>query len=232
MKKRSIKQRDGQFIIIAVLFIATMIISIGTMLYTTSTYYKYEPWEEYLTLIGNIELSSQRLVELSLANYTYDPDVNSNTLEKNLRLWQSDLMEIHPGYGIDLDYSLNDKALDYNWSGSEAFSSANVTFTLNINSLGLSGYKFSSTLFLNLKILDDTVGGKTINISVTDNGLPLINLKKTNFSVEGLDIKNVTSNYDQDGLFYTIYLDVTEDISSPVTVSFWDYRGIKVKATK
>ncbi len=56
--------------IIAVLFIAMMIISIGVLMHRAGTYYKHEPWEEYLMLIGNIELNCRRLVELSLANYT------------------------------------------------------------------------------------------------------------------------------------------------------------------
>jgi hypothetical protein len=232
MKKRLIKQRDGQFIIIAVLFIATMIISIGTMLYTTSTYYKYEPWEEYLTLIGNIELSSQRLVELCLSNYTYNTANNFDVLENNLRLWRMNLTEIYPGYGVDLNYILNDKGLYNKWNSPEAFSSANVKFILNINSLGLTGYEFSVTPMLNLTILDIDIAEKAINVTVTDNGNPIIYLKKTNFYVDGLEIESLTSNYNQDSQIYTINLSTSEEISQPLTVSFWDNRGIKVEATK
>ena len=50
--------------------VAIMIITIGTLIHRATTYYKHEPWEEYLTLIGNIEVNSHRLVELSLTNYT------------------------------------------------------------------------------------------------------------------------------------------------------------------
>ena len=69
--RRLIVQKRGQFVIIAVLMIALMIISIAPLLHRTVTYYKHEPWEEYLALIGSIELNSERLVTLSPVSYTH-----------------------------------------------------------------------------------------------------------------------------------------------------------------
>jgi len=60
--RKLIKNKKGQFIIIAFLMIAMMIISIGALMHRAVTYYKHEPWQEYLTLIGSIELNSRRLV--------------------------------------------------------------------------------------------------------------------------------------------------------------------------
>jgi hypothetical protein len=71
------RERRGQFVIIAVLMIAIMIMSISALMHRAVTYYRHEPWEEYLALIGNIELNSHRLVELSLANYTNPIKVNN-----------------------------------------------------------------------------------------------------------------------------------------------------------
>jgi hypothetical protein len=229
MTKRSLKQKDGQFIIIAVMFIAIMIISLGTILYSTSTYYKYEPWEEYLTLIGNIKLSSQRLVELSLANFT-----NTNTtsvLIENLRAWQNDLSTIYPAYGIDIHYVLENDGMYYNWSGQSGISSANVSFLLDINSLGLTGYDFKSNVLLNLTVIEPPIEN-IINITITENGQPVINLKKDNIAVDGYEIANVTTHYDEEyAMIYTIVLDTAENISQPVTISVWDFKGIKVQAT-
>jgi hypothetical protein len=227
MKRRSIKQRDGQFIIIAVLFIATMIISMGSILYTTSTYYKFEPWEEYLTLIGNIELSSWRLVELSLSNFTHTN--NTNILSNNLQQWQSDLTKIYPGYGIELKYSLADnQGIDYVWNETSSFSSANATFNLNMTSLGLEGYEFVSISSLNVNILNTT--GNSINMTVTkENQEPVVNLGEDNFQVEGYVVSNVTSFFDSThGFVYTI--NCSEEVIIPVTVSVIDNRGIKVIA--
>jgi hypothetical protein len=229
MTNRSLKQKDGQFIIIAVMFIAIMIISLGTILYSTSTYHKYEPWEEYLILIENIKLSSQRLVELSLANFTYTN--TTNVLGNNLKAWQKNLPEIYPAYGIDLKYFMENDGIAYNWTGNSGITKADVSFILNINSLGLTGYEFKSILTLNLTIINAT--GKSVNATVIENGKPIINLKKENFAIEGYEIESVTSNYDNPAqIYYTINLDTIEDISQPVTVSIWDFKGVKGQAIK
>jgi hypothetical protein len=114
------KKNRGQFVIIAVMLAAIMIISIGAVMHNAATYYKNEPWEEYTTLVSNIELSSQRLLELSL-----NPDDFANNFYK----WQADIPSLYPGAGIKLTYTG-----DY----------PRVTFTLNITSIGLAGYKFTT----------------------------------------------------------------------------------------
>ena len=82
-----VKHKKGQFIIFATLIIAIMIISIGTIMYSTVTYFKHERWQEYLMVIDNVELGSRRVVELSLANYTMLNGTNNQTLVNNLNNW-------------------------------------------------------------------------------------------------------------------------------------------------
>jgi len=231
MRKSIIKQKKGQFIIIAILFIATMIISIGGMLYTTVTYYKYEPWEEYLTLIGSIELSSERLVELSLSNCTHTND--TSILRTNLGSWQRDLTKIYPGYGVELDLK-SVKDPDLIWYNPISFSNASATFSLDISFLGLSGYEFTAISFLNLTIINNPINSSIINATVTrEAGNPVFNLKRNNFRLQEdstVNIVSVTSRYDPNNtLVYIITCDGV--ISSPVTLSVCDHRGIKVEAT-
>ena len=233
------KQKKGQFIIIAVLFIAIMMISIGALLYTAVTYYKHEPWEEYLTLIGNIELSSRDLVELSLSNYTNT--LNTNVLKTNLEQWQSDIKRVYPGLGVILMYSLPDQetvvaygqninytlGLSRHWYDKTSFSAANATFNLNITSVGLTGYKFMVTSFLKLTIIN--VAGNKINVTVTEeDGMPVTNLKKDNFQVDGVNITDVARRWDPNYvLMYTI---TCETSPANATVRVWDQRGIQVIA--
>jgi hypothetical protein len=125
----------GQFVIIAVLMAAIMIVSIGAIMHNAATYYKSEPWEEYATLVGNIELNSQRLLELSLDDYVENG--NEYIFEENLDKWQSDLLSLYPGAGINLHYSVQSLSMFY----------AKATFSLNITSIGLTGYKFSAEAF-------------------------------------------------------------------------------------
>jgi hypothetical protein len=233
--KKLIKHKKGQFVIIAMLMIAIMIISVGALMHRAVTYYKHEPWEEYLTLMGNIELNSQRLVELSLVNYTQTEESNTDILADNLQKWQKNLTRIYLGYGTFLNYTLA-SGTNYNysfglarhWNKPTSFSAANVNFTLNIASIGLTGYEFMATAFLNLTILN--TADNEINVTVKgEDGAPITNLKKDNFQVSYLTIAGVTSHYDRkEGLVYTIECDSA--ISTPVTVKVWDERGIQVTA--
>jgi hypothetical protein len=234
--KKLMKHKKGQFVIIAMLMIAIMIISVGALMHRAVTYYKHEPWEEYLTLMGNIELNSQCLVELSLVNYTQTEESNIYILRDNLQKWQENLTRIYLGYGISLNYELA-SGTNYNysfglarhWNEAASFSAANVNFTLDIASIGLTGYEFMAIAFLNLTILNAT--DNEINLTVREeDGVPITSLEEDNFQVSDFTIAGVTSHYDRkEVLVYTIECDSA--ISTPVTVKVWDERGIQVTAT-
>ncbi len=129
------KTNRGQFVIIAVLMAAIMIVSIGAVMHNAATYYKTEPWEEYTTLVGNIELNSQRLLELSLTNYVQTG--NGQIFEDNFIEWQSDLESLYPGAGIKLNCTMQYYSMF----------SAKATCLLNITSIGLTGYEFTAEAF-------------------------------------------------------------------------------------
>lgn len=242
--RKLIKQKKGQFVIIAMLVIAIMIISIGALIHRTVTYYKHEPWEEYLTLIGNIELSSRRLVEISLANHTNGD--NPNILKENLEKWQRNLTQIYLGYGVSLNCPSNE--IICSWNNPTSFSSASANFTLNINSIGLTGYKFAAVALLKLSNTTNPLYSNqnktwSINVTVTDENRNLTTLKKDNFQIliNELEHENFTVvpqyfvNYTATShkFFYRIECQgVMSDPSggSGVTLQVWDQRGIKVTA--
>ena len=88
------REKKGQFVIIAVMFTAIMIVSIGALMHSAITYYKHEPWEEYSALIGDVEINSRRVVELCLANYTNSIQ-DESILNVTLHKWEKDLTEIY-----------------------------------------------------------------------------------------------------------------------------------------
>jgi len=217
------------------MMIALMIVSIGAIMYRAGTYYRQEQWEEYITLVEHVRLGTIRLVEISLANYTASG--NNSTLKDNLDQWQNDLRKAYPGCGVILTYNLADgtnvnyfHGLASHWNEAVSYSAANATFALNITSVGLEGYKFRATAFLCLKVINTTAN--EINVAITgEDGMPITNLKKDNFQVDGPNIISVTSSYDRNyTLVYTIKCD--GNIPAPVTVRVWDQRGIKVIAKK
>jgi hypothetical protein len=249
---RIVKHKKGQFIVLATLIVAIMIISIGTLMYGTVTYFKHERWQEYLMVIDNIELDSRRVVELSLANYVLLNGTNNQILVNNLNSWRTNLTKAYPGfgvaltpsivnssyhaYGVNIDYS---SGLAYLWNNETSFSAANVTFTLDMSSVGLTGYKFLVSTFLEARIFNATWSSNdlVIYLAVYEEGLtPITNLEESDFSIKDannstLPISSLNRVYDKTyGPIYRIYCaDVTTNpLSTQVTVI--DARNIKVIA--
>jgi len=217
------------------MMIALMIVSIGAIMYRAGTYYRQEQWEEYITIVEHVRLGTIRLAEISLANYTASG--NNSTLKDNLDQWQNDLRKAYPGYGVILTYNLADgtninysQGLASHWNETVSYSAASATFDLNITSVGLEGYKFMATAFLNLTILNVDALSSVITLAVKgEDGMPIKDLKKGNFQVDGLNITSVTSSYDPTYfLVYIIKCDGSIPESVPVAVR--DQRGIIVIA--
>ncbi len=233
------RNKKGQFVIIAVLLVALMIISVGALLHGAVTYYKHEPWEEYSTLIGDIELNSRRLLELSLVNYTQTDNVN--VLNYSLGQWRLDLMRMYRSSGITLNFTLENgpttvygESLDFaqglakRWNQSVSVSSARANFTLSIGSIGLEGYKFTAEAFLKLRVIDYTAN--EVNVAVhAENNMPVSDLKAENFKVNGAPVANITSSYDPT---YTLKYTIPYAGASPPMVDVWDNRAIHITGFK
>ncbi len=223
------REKRGQFVIIAVLLTAIMIVSIGALMHTAITYYKHEPWEEYSTLIGDIELNSRRLLELSLANYTNSVEPDSNILVNNLEKWQNDLAYIYPARGIVLKSDISLLPDISSWNKTISWSETKADFTLDIKSIGLTGYKFAIAISLSLKIKSVTTYNETHNEIIaavkSESGNPVPNLNKNNFRIDNTAVAAVSPSYDEvDILVYRI---VYEGSLSPL-LEVWDRRGIRV----
>lgn len=242
---RNLKQRDGQFIIIAVLMIAIMMVSIAGVMYSSLTYYRHERWEEYLTIVDNIKISSSRLVEISLANYTRTLD--SEILSKNLNQWQINLTKAYPGYGIALTHS---NTIVSNGSHSTAsstgdtlyFSNASATINIDVTSVGLRGYTFTVSTFLGVIINATYINGDDMLIYMEieqEDSIPVTNLKKDNFFVNGTRLSDyanskLTHYYQVDGettrIIYRITIPNLLPTLSDIDVAVIDRRNIKVTA--
>jgi hypothetical protein len=218
------RERRGQFIIIAVLLAAIMIVSIGALLHTAVTYYKHEPWEEYSTLIGDIEVNTRRILELSLANYTNSVvgEEDANILKTNIEKWQNSLTQVYPNSGIVLTCLSTPLLQTQNWNPKAA-----ADFRLDIMGIGLSGYEFSLASSLSLSVIEasnSTTTSYTITAVVKSESGFVPNLGKTNFRINDAEVTTVLRSYIDDNVpAYTVKYDGT----FPATVEVWDERGIR-----
>ena len=217
------RERRGQFIIIAVLLAAIMIVSIGALLHTAVTYYKHEPWEEYSTLIGDIEVNTRRILELSLANYTNSAagEEDATILETNIEKWQNNLTKVYPNSGIVLTCLSPPQMQTQSWNPRAA-----ADFRLDIMGIGLSGYEFSLASSLSLSAIEasnSTTTSYTITAVVQNENGFVPNLGKTNFRINDAEVTTVLRSYIDDNVpAYNIRYDGT----FPATVEVWDERGI------
>jgi len=209
--------KKGQFIIIATLLVAILIISVASIMYGAITYFRHEQWEEYLSIIDQVRISSQRLMEINLANFTktrfenHAPD--RSVLKNILNRWKNDLKKGLPGLGLSVDFLNSSQLLSpsklvggsyiperrvYNfvkcyWYYPASVSSAYADLSVNVSKFGLYGYRVPILLYLNTEVdisyLDEKPAQiDSLTITVTrEQQSPVTGLKVDNFLVHRFD---------------------------------------------
>ncbi len=239
-----VRHKKAQFIVLAALTVAIMIVSIGVIMYGTVTYFKHERWQEYLMIVDNVEMGSQRVVEISLANYTSTFN-DRQVLNRSLNQWQTNLTKAYPGFGVALTCS--DATIDNGTRPVTSqtnnimyFSSANATLNIDMTSVELTGYKFVASAFLGA-ILNATYESNDLVIFIAvekEESAPVTNLNKNSFSINNESLANIDSKLthfygvDNDNVLRIIYRIVIRNYprASNVRVAIVDTRGIKVIA--
>jgi hypothetical protein len=212
-----IKQKRGQFIIIAVLMVAIMIVTIGAIMYSAVTYFRYERWEEYLMIIDNVKMGSHQLMEIGLANFTktcFEKHADDRSVfNKILDQWKNDLRESLPGTGLAVDFLNRSQLLSspklvggtyiperqvYDfvkcyWYYPASVSSAYAELSINLSKSGLYGYRVPILIYLavelDLEYLDQNPTQiDNINMIVTrEYQRPVVGLTPNNFLVYRFD---------------------------------------------
>jgi len=220
---KNARAKKGQFIIISALLIAIMIISVSAIMYGTLTYFRHERWEDYLSVIDQIKTSSQRLMEISLANFTKGSFergiVNRSIVNSFLDEWRSALRKSFLGYGVSINFVNSSQILSpptvvggiyiperrvYDfvkcyWYYPNSISSFYMNIALNLTSFGLYGYQTSILVYLaaqvNMTYLSMAVEQiDNLEVTVTkEYQTPVSSLEPNNFAVYRYD--PVSSNW-------------------------------------
>jgi hypothetical protein len=250
---RLAKERKGQFIIIAAMLLSIMIVSVSTVIYGTVTYYRQERWEEYVTIVDSIKTASCNLLQIGLANYSQT--LNSEVLKNYFNRWIRDVRNAYPGYGVDVDYALASgirsaygivPPMNYSlglarkWNLQTSYVASNATVSIDVASVGLTGYNFSSHVFLKMSIRDAIWYSKSskryvlIYLSVDKEGPePVVNLQASNFpyvKLNGVSQVFSVKHYYNPAYSYFIYeikVSSIDSLPSSANVTLSDNRGIK-----
>jgi hypothetical protein len=248
---RLARNRKGQFIIIAAMLLSIMIVSIGTVIYGTVTYYRQERWEEYVTIVDSIRAASCNLLRVGLANYT--ETLNLNVTRDYFNRWIRDVRTAYPAFGVDVGYTLADgvhsaygESLNYTlglarlWNQPTSYSASNATVSIDVASVGLTGYNFSSHVFLKMSIHGATWFSRStksyvlIYVSVDKEGPePVVSLQASNFpsvKLSGVTQSFTVKRYYSDTynrFIYEIKVNGVTSLPSSIEVTLLDSRGIK-----
>jgi len=250
---RLARNRKGQFIIIAAMLLSIMIVSVSTVIYGTVTYYRQERWEEYVTIVDSIKAASCNLLQVGLANYTQTE--NPNATRDYFNRWIRDVRNAYPAFGINVGYALANRAysayeissINYNlglarsWGQLTSYSASNATVSIDVASVGLTGYNFSSHVFLKMNIRDAiwyTKSSKryvSIYLSVDKEGpAPVLNLQASNFPDVKLggvsQVFSVKRYYSSEYSNFIYEIKISWDgplAPSSAEVTLLDNRGIK-----
>ncbi len=250
-KMRLARERKGQFIIIAAMLLSIMIVSVSTVIYGTVTYYRQERWEEYVTIVDSIRTASSNLLQVGLANYAQTS--NSTILRDYFNLWIRDVRSAYPGFGVDVGYALANGvrsaygvSLNYSmglalrWNQATSYAASNATVSIDVASVGLTGYNFSSHVFLKMSIRDAVWYSKSskryviIYLSVDKDGPePVVNLQASNFPV--VKLSGVTQSFTVKRYYSSIYscfiyeikISSISSLPSSANVTLVDNRGIQ-----
>jgi len=248
---RFARERKGQFIIIAAMLLSIMIVSVSTVIYGTVTYYRQERWEEYVTIVDSVKTASSNLLQVGLANYAQTS--NSTVLRDYFNQWIRDVRNAYPGFGVDVGYALADGVrsaygfnLNYSlgmarrWNQATSYMASNATVSIDVASVGLTGYNFSSHVFLKMSIRDAIWYTKSskryviIYVSVDREGPePVVNLQASNFPdvrLSGVSRSCTVKRYYSSVYSYFIYeikVSSVDSLPSSAEVTLVDNRGIK-----
>lgn len=165
---------QGQFVIIAALIIALMIISLTVVMFGTVTYYRHESWEEYISIVDNIKTSSKQLLQIELANFTKNfyenGQVDRSSLYNTHEKFAADLRRAFPGYGLDVklvdgstlvkDRNIYDFIQCY-WNHNESLSAIYAEMWLNSSKFGLYNYNTSILLYLYTRVDNMSISCKS-----------------------------------------------------------------------
>ncbi len=249
---RLAREKKGQFIIIAAMLLSIMIVSVSTVIYGTVTYYRQERWEEYVTIVDSVKTASSNLLQIGLANYATTQ--NSTILQDYFNQWIRDVRNAYPGFGVDVGYALANGvrsaygvSLNYSlgmalqWNQATSYAASNATVSIDVASVGLTGYNFSSHVLLKMSIRDAVWYSKAskryviIYLSVDKDGPePVVNLLASNFpnvKLGGVSRPsfNVKRYYSSVYNCFIYEIKVSSIDSNPLTaeVTLVDNRGIK-----
>ena len=235
-----------------------MIISVAVFVYSTVTYYRYQRWEEYLTIVDYIRRNSQKVLRIGLANFTQNflegtvrnkEEYEAYTLRGLFSSWERDLQKIYAGIGVDLEFNavgnrliaskwtVNDNShiIKCFWYNPDSISSACANLSIALFSYGFYGYHTILEEYLRLQVDTSYIDMnkskiQSLNVIVTkENENPCFGLTDSNFEV--IWFNNETNSWDEASIANVTYKEsgrYTLNFTNPIPKPYYKWLFISV----
>lgn len=155
---RLVKEKRGQFVIIAALLIAALTLATTISIHNITIHRQsitYQPVDEYLL---GVTSDMNRVMTSTLASYT-DGILNQGLTEaeadayasQSITAWESSVLSSYSSYGL----RMNDPLVplwNYLWEGTTAYSFSYATYNIDIDSYGFKGWMGRSYKYVQLQI--------------------------------------------------------------------------------
>lgn len=160
---RLIREKKGQFVIIAALLIAALTLATTISIHEINIHRQeitYRPVDEFL--LGTTS-DMNRVLAASLANYT-DGVINQNLTEAKARIaasqsitnWTESMLNSYSSYGIRMKEQLL-PTWNCLWNATTAYSLAAVTYDTDVDSYGFKGWMGRSYRYVQLQIFPESI---------------------------------------------------------------------------
>jgi len=176
----------GQFSIIAALLVAVVLISTVIITYSTIRNSPIQDQPQILSAIDETNFAIKQILGFTVGYYgsvlkvtgnsTYARTLAINYLHSGL----VNIANMHPEWGAS--FKVGKTELYTYWFTNASYSMGNLAVTYNLTGLGLSGITYETSCRLMVEIENNAPNNQTQVTITKDEGEPLINLGKQNFS--------------------------------------------------
>lgn len=231
----------GQFSIIAALLVAVVLVAAVATTYSAIRYSGSEDQPQILSAIDETNLGLKEILGFTVGYYgsvlkvtgnqTYAHQLATNYLGSGLE----NIGDVHPEW--NMNFNLTSLTLDASWFSNQSYSKGNMTVNYDLAGLGIYGVSYSTTIRLDVRILETTSLNQTQLVILRDENEPLINLGKNNLKFYQYDYQTSTWNLSEPANIAsyvngTYVLDLPQDVTSNAyTIEVSDTRGLMVLAS-
>ena len=189
-------EQQGQFSIIAAMFVAVILISSVMMTYSSIRYGGIQDEPQILSAIDETNLALKQVLGFTVGYYGSVLQVTGNSsyartlANKYLKSGLENVANIRPEWGSS--FNVVNLSLSNNWFMNASYSKGTLTVNYSLTGLGVSGVTYSASCRLDVQISPSSSSSQVCLTVLRDENQSLNDLGKQNFKFYRYRYSNLT----------------------------------------